>query len=454
MSTDMEIDNIVLTVTPKSSSGLSIYSDLDKLSVDSLKLFLPPEGVIDTLCREFQELGILIEARSEVGISISLSSELAGKLFNCQFLKRRNRFIREFTRNEITTVGEIDISSLTNAEYIECINLPKGSFELSLVRPSLDYHVYAVPEQVADIAGVTELSAAGLTGVGVKVAVIDTGLWDHPHFIQHHYRTSTIPAVSLLDPTRDERGHGTAMSSVALSIAPDVDLTMIKMCNREMSYPVAALQKAVEIKPDIINCSWGTIGHEPTAHLEVVNALAKGIQVIFSSGNGSTDRKDAIFQSIAPPDCITVGGVYMDSEQVELSGISSSYRSDVYSERNVPDLCGLCGHLPNARLILFPTEPGSDHDARNGKTDGTGSDDGWLVSSGTSAAAAWVTGFLALLIQADKSLSVQRQKYLLRQACLKVDKGTSNTGDVATGKENCLATGAGLVHGSKLPIAI
>ncbi|MDE1462516.1 S8 family serine peptidase [Spartinivicinus poritis] len=450
MNSENSFDSVVLTVTPKSKSGLSIYRDIEQLCIDTLSEFTSPNGAVDSIIQELQSLDVCIEAFSEVGLTISLEVQLAKKLFGCDFIKRRNRFISEFYRSEIIADGNIDFSTLKCAEYIECISIPKGSFELSLERPVLDYHIYAVPEQVAQVAGATGLNAAGFNGDGVKVAIIDTGLWEHPHFSHHNYKTSVFSAVSLLDAARDERGHGTAMSSVTLSIAPSIDLTMIKMCDGKLSYPVAALQKAVEMRPHIINCSWGTIGYEPAVHLEIVNALAKGIQVIFSSGNGSTDKKEAMFQSIAPPDCLTIGGVYIDENEIEVSGVSSSYQSDVYEGRNVPDMCGICGHLPSARLILFPTEPGSEHDLRNGQTDGTGGDDGWLVSSGTSAAAAWVTGHLALILQQNPSMSLSQQRASLQKACIKVSRGVSNSGDAATGEANCPATGSGVVHGSKV----
>jgi subtilisin family serine protease len=243
------------------------------------------------------------------------------------------------------------------------------------------------------------------------------------------------------------------MSSVLLSVAPQIELMMMKMSCRELSFPVAAFQQAVSYRPDIINCSWGTIHHEPQLHLEVMNAIDLGIQVVFAAGNGSTDRKSAMFQSIAVPESVTVGGVFIDEQfsPSSLSDISSSFISEVYTGRSVPDVCGPCGMLPDAQLILFPTEPGSDFDKRNGETDGTGKEDGWLVSSGTSAAAAWVSGHTAILMQLKPQDSNKNYKEVLRRFCQPVRRGVSAMGlEVSSNVQGSdLASGAGFVRFAK-----
>jgi subtilisin family serine protease len=232
------------------------------------------------------------------------------------------------------------------------------------------------------------------------------------------------------------------MSALLLAVAPGVDLTMVKMANEGFSFPVAAFQRAVALAPEVISCSWGTLREEPHLHLEVANALRRGITVLFAAGNGSTDRRSAMFQSVATPGTVTVGGVHVGPDgALQAADLASSYRSEVFAGRSVPDLSGPCGMLPNGNYILFPTQPGCLYDRRNSAYDGTAPDDGWLVSSGTSGATAYAAGVLALGIQQGLGRSVEA----LAARCRPVTSGRSITGDECGGVSPNPATGHGLL---------
>ncbi|MFC7484825.1 S8 family serine peptidase [Luedemannella flava] len=281
--------------------------------------------------------------------------------------------------------------------------------------------------------------------------MVDTGLYDHPHHRAHGYRTSVVAALSHLDPAVDERGHGTAMSALLLAVAPDVSLTMVKMATEGFSFPVAAFQRAVAVAPDIISCSWGTMRAEPHLHLEVANAIRRGITVLFAAGNGSTDRPTAMFQSVATPGTITVGGVHVGPDgELRAADLASSYRSDVFPGRAVPDVSGPCGMLPNGNYILFPTQPGCMFDRRNSAYDGTAPDDGWLVSSGTSGATAYAAGVLALGVQQGWKLSADA----LAERCVPVTEGNSITGDECGGVSPNPATGHGLLTAGPTTLSV
>jgi subtilisin family serine protease len=217
---------------------------------------------------------------------------------------------------------------------------------------------------------------------------------------------------------------------------------MVKMANESFSFPLAAFQRAVQLEPDIISCSWGTLREEPHLHLEVANAIRRGITVLFAAGNGSTDRRAAMFQSVATPGAITVGGVHVGPDgELRAADLASSYRSAVFPGRAVPDVSGPCGMLPNGNYILFPTQPGCMFDRRNSAYDGTAPDDGWLVSSGTSGATAYAAGVVALGIQQGLGSGADS----LAARCVPVTQGRSITGDECGGVSPNPATGHGLL---------
>jgi subtilisin family serine protease len=240
------------------------------------------------------------------------------------------------------------------------------------------------------------------------------------------------------------------MSALLLAIAPRVSLTMVKMACEAFSFPVAAFQRAVQLQPDVISCSWGTIREEPHLHLEVANALRRGICVLFAAVNGSTDRRTAMFQSVATPGAITVGGVYAGPDgTLRASDLASSYRSAVFPGRSVPDVSGPCGLLPNGNYIIFPTQPGCLFDRRNSAYDGTAPDDGWLVSSGTSGATAYAAGLVALAIQRGAGRGGRVTPEVLARDCVPVTEGRSMTGDECGGASPNPAVGYGLLTAGK-----
>lgn len=431
------MDTVVLTVTLFSKGGLSVYKQLENLNRNTFKDFIPDIENIQKAKKKFADLGFYIEAESEVGLSISGSVELVNQVFGVNVFKEKIKYIKDFEKYVYNSDKEIKAPFLE--EYIEKIVLPKQSFELGVSEglvetdmPFLDYYHLKLPEDIIRISKADSWHKKGYMGQGVNVIMIDTGLYKHNYYKFHGIDFEIIPAVRGFNTDWDERGHGTAMSSVLLSIAPKANYKLVKLADYFHSYPIAAFQKASMLKPDIINCSWGTIEFEPHLYLEIANAIEKGIVVVFSSGNGSSDRRSSLFQTICYPDVISVGGCFPDLNcQMEISDISSSYESDIYTNRQSPDVCGVCGKLPKAQLILFPTQPGCIFDRNNGKRDGTKTDDGWLVSSGTSAAAAYVSGIIALLKQRYPELSGINVKNILHNSANDVVNGTSFMGHKA-----------------------
>ncbi|MCM2411172.1 S8 family serine peptidase [Streptomyces sp. RKAG290] len=363
----------VLTVVPRSATGLALGDDPALLLRHRAQEFLPAPGTVDRLADAYAREGLDVEARTEVGITVSGAPALLAEVFGHPVRPVRNKYIRETVRHEFAAAGPL--RSRLHTELVAEVRVPRAGFELGVdATPPLprDARYLRLPEDAVRLAGAGRSHAAGVRGDGVRVVMVDTGLYDHPHHRAHGYRTTVVPALSALDPAVDERGHGTAMSALLLAVAPRADLTMVKMACESFSFPVAAFQRAVELAPDVISCSWGTLRAEPHLHLEVANAVRRGITVLFAAGNGSTDRRTAMFQSVATPDAITVGGVHVGPDgHRQAADLASSYRSDVFPGRRVPDLSGPCGTLPHGDYVVFPTQPGCMFDRRNSAYDGT-----------------------------------------------------------------------------------
>jgi len=179
---------------------------------------------------------------------------------------------------------------------------------------------------------------------------------------------------------------------------------------------------------------------------EIQAAVAAGIVVVFSAGNGHVSFPGMM------PDVISAGGVFVDkSGALRASDYASAFQSRIYSGRSVPDFCGLVGLLPHADYIMLPIPPGCAIDKENAVHDGTGVGDGWAVFSGTSAAAPQLAGVCALLLEKNPGLTPTDIKSVLRRTSRDVNVGhanpASNGGDppLEAGAGDDGATGAGLV---------
>jgi subtilisin family serine protease len=179
---------------------------------------------------------------------------------------------------------------------------------------------------------------------------------------------------------------------------------------------------------------------------EIEAAVAAGVVVVFSAGNGHYAFPGQM------KEVISAGGVFVDQAgRMRASDYASAFRSRIYSGRSVPDFCGLVGLRPFADYIMLPIPPGCEIDREEGAHDGTTRTDGWGVFSGTSAAAPQLAAICALLLEADPTLTPGDIKAILKRTARDVSTGSANPASDPAG--NGLrasvgldgATGSGLV---------
>lgn len=298
---------------------------------------------------------------------------------------------------------------------------PVVSAEPPLIR---EHHV-RLPDQLREILRATEAHARGINGRGVRIAVIDSGFWPHPFYLERGYRITPVPTHKEPEPLVDEYGHGTAQLASLFALAPGAEALAIKCMDRD---PSDALEKALATGARVINCAWGfNIDHKGARRLPsefqklhriLRRAIRAGITVVAAGGNGQQPFPGSM------PEVIAAGGVYWGPDgHFEPSDVSSKFESHLFPGRQVPDLCGLVGNRPHGRLLLVPIPPraalarrasfkASISTIAAGEVSRTRSP-GWAMFSGTSAATAMVSGAIALLLQIRPELSPQRVKETL-----------------------------------------
>jgi len=448
--------------SPRSLGGVSLFAggaDIDEASVAG---FISDEGLISASAKALGDAGFDVLQVSPLTINIAAPGERYEEVFGAKLVTDERPVIKgggvADTATFVDTVepaqpGLIDTSTSPLRDLLEgvAIEEPRYFHENAFAPPKAYWHL-AVPGDVSLGCNADRAHRTGVTGLGAKVVMCDTGWYSHPFFTQRGYRVAPVvlgPAAA--NPADDEVGHGTAESANVFSVAPDADFTMVKM---SFVNTIGAFNAAVALSPHIISNSWGSsVQRGPLSAADqalaaaIALAVRDGIVVVFSAGNGHWGFPGQ------HPDVISAGGTYMEADgSMRASDYASGFASNIYSGRTVPDVCGLVGMLPRAAYIMLPLQPGDQIDGGSaGGThpngDETATDDGWAAISGTSAAAPQLAGVCALVKQACPGLSPADVRDVLRTTARDVTAGTCNpnTGGNPAGPGPDLATGHGLV---------
>src|SRR5690625_986224 len=328
--------------------------------------------------------------------------------------------------------------------------------EVSADPPEVGYWHLTLPEQLATALRADTVHQEGVTGAGVRMAMVDTGFAQHPFFTARGYRVEpTVLGPGTVEPEVDDNGHGTGESANIFAAAPGATLLPVKTASASgaLVNVTAAFNAAAALGPHIITNSWGSNVPDPPLSAAnqalaaaVAGAVAEGIVVVFSAGNGSWGFPGQ------HPDVISAGGVHQAPDgALRASDYTSGFVSRVYPDRLVPDASGLVGMLPGAMYLMLPVPPGCDIDRGNSggthpQGDETPPDDGWAAFSGTSAAAPQLAGVCALLAEVMPGAAPERVREVLQLTARDVSAGTNHPTfgyEAVEGPDT--ATGHGLV---------
>ncbi|MFJ7682312.1 S8 family serine peptidase [Peribacillus butanolivorans] len=482
MNTNSELPPIVYAeASVHSIGGESIFSKTESITSKTVEQFYSKDNMIQKAIEKLKGNGFQVLNVGQTSISIAASPGTFEKVFDTKIVMKEHE-VQGIPGKTSTTIldstnskmqGLIDTKNSDLADFLEGIAISERVFLHSLASatiedtsvntpgrlssnpPKKDYYHLEPPQDLAKLLLAERAHQKGITGKGIKIVMVDTGFYRHPFFTKRQYHINpVILGPEATNPIHDERGHGTGEAANVFSLAPDIDFTMVKMSKFNTT---GAFELAVAQNPDIITCSWGlsTPPNKLTASQAILatviaNAVNKGITVVFASGNGGEP-----FPGMHP-DVISVGGVFVDrNDSMEATQFASGYKSTIYENRQVPDICGLTGLPPMAAYIMLPVEPGDGYDKfasasgqKHPNGDETSPIDGWAAFSGTSAAAPQIAGVCALLKQANSRLSHFQIRDILKKTARDVTKGQSQQKNPAHQGPD-LATGFGLVDASK-----
>lgn len=336
------------------------------------------------------------------------------------------------------TIVAISLSLLVvMASSIALLYLWKGQ-DLVIERPSSALSSWET--EYRNLVGANDHSLSGLDGKGVVLCVVDSGIdLSHPDLRGLDLK-GWRDFVNGIDDPYDDEGHGTAMSGIIVAngglkgISTGVDLLVAKAIDNEGQGSASAVADSVDWcvqqGADIISLSLGGgqsfgSGLFTTDQLEqsVDEALDRGVFVIASAGNDGEDDDGDVGSPGSVEDVICVGGI------TRAGGIWSGSSEGDNDGRLWPNPI-----LPRNNPDKKPEIVAPGHEVPVLMASEVGNSGWWGWSSGTSAATAWVSGSLALLLQEDPDL--QRENSSGRQSIESVKEAISQASQMREGQDS------------------
>ncbi|MCH3965576.1 MAG: S8 family serine peptidase [Clostridium sp.] len=271
-----------------------------------------------------------------------------------------------------------------------------------------------------------------LTGKNICIALIDSGTYPHPDLISGKNRIKKfLDLINNLKYPYDDNGHGTFMSGIIsgngklsngtyCGIAENSSIYSIKAFN-SIGYGyigdiLFGIQCAIEDSEDLnlkIICLPFEINSRDQFTLSLFQklfdiAVKNNIAVITASGNSGSF--EGSIQGISTlNNCITVGGIDTTSHNIELYEYSSC---GPFCKIQKPDLVAACVDICSINSnTAYISEKGGK------KLYPSALNEPYTCYTGTSCAAAYISGICSLLYENNPDLNFNDLVSLLRISC-------------------------------------
>ena len=165
-------------------------------------------------------------------------------------------------------------------------------------------------------------------GMGVKIAVLDTGVASHPAF------QSLIRHINLIDMPTDPaalNGHGTAVASMIIGngnftpgVSPGAEIISVRVADDlgvSDSFMLAkGVISAVDAGAQLINISMGSLGQSVLLEQAIAYARERGALIFAAAGNNGIDQ---VYHPAASDGVIAVGAVDAAGNHLAFSNTGS-----------------------------------------------------------------------------------------------------------------------------------
>ena len=311
---------------------------------------------------------------------------------NYVIMARKQQDINEIQQEHATVVEETQLEELVQDDTI-VVELTGSEADEIDMNPDViveEDFIFkgSTEEETATIENVDQWNLNSMNVVEdteatdvIKIAIIDSGI-DYSDSVYVEESISLTPdEINCHNPLfTDSNGHGTAMAGIiaangqngVLGVNPNAIIYSVKVLDEDNRAPLSRIVDgiywAIEKQVDIINLSFGSNTFSEILQQTVKDAEDAGIMVVASSGNNSHTQ---VQYPAAYDEVIAVGSINPEGEVAEHTSVGEELE------------------------LLAPGE----HILTNGLYSGV------IGTSGTSIAAAQVTGLVSLIKARDNTKS-------------------------------------------------
>ena len=248
---------------------------------------------------------------------------------------------------------------------------------------------------------IDQAAKSGLTGKGVKIGILDTGVRaNHPDL----RLAGGISFVNGITSYNDDNGHGTHVAGIiaaqnngigTVGVAPDAGIYAVKVLDKNgegnQSDVAKGVEWAMQQKLDIVNLSITSSSGTHLLEQTLQKAYDQGMLIVAASGNFPGIVSDEVLYPARYPSVIAVGSVDQNLKRSDFS----YYGNDLEFV------------APGENIL-------STYNGNNEET--------YAEATGTSMASPFVTGMVALYKQAYPSLKGPAIRTYMQKSALDLGK--------------------------------
>lgn len=176
----------------------------------------------------------------------------------------------------------VDVNNIPKIQSLDGIDKIRSPFSAIQFEQTVSEGVYFIN---ADL-----VQYAGITGKGIKVAVLDLAFTDNPKISDNIVEVKSFRQgldFIPLQGNEGEAGHGTAVAEIITDVAPEVELYLYAI-ETDLEF-TAAIDEAISQDVDIITMSagWPHFPTDGTSHItkKIEEAIANDITFVVPAGN-------------------------------------------------------------------------------------------------------------------------------------------------------------------------
>ncbi len=275
---------------------------------------------IPVLNAESQKNEYLLTFKQNADSDKILNNAKVNKFHNLK-LKNQNIILAELSDSEVK-----NLKNLTEVQYIE----PNESVQQASTEQGLSedqYEKYQVYPWGLVAIGSDLQPSDDMKGKSIKVAVLDTGIANHPDLTVK----GGISFVDGVDTYTDDNGHGTHVAGTiaakqnqigVVGIAPQVDLYSVKVLGTDGTGTYAQVIQGIDWcianGINIISMSFTGQSLSEAFHQEIQKAKDAGILLIAAAGNQGSGEETEMYPALFP-EVVSVGATTKANVRANLS---------------------------------------------------------------------------------------------------------------------------------------